>query len=115
QPISPLDRPSVACAPCPRAPPRPPMTFSSYMLDSPSIDRPFGVTQTLVQAQTVLHLEGRVGRLDRPEPAGRPRRPALLMGNGKGGRSGVSWRSLRSVRGFLRASGIVPASRRRGT
>ena len=58
---------------CPLCPcrPRPAMSFGSCMLDSPSLDRPFGILQTLVQAL-------------RPSPSARPRRPTLLMGNGKG-------------------------------
>src|SRR5262249_59821280 len=48
------------------------------------LDLPFGLAQTLDQAQTALHLEGRVGRLDRPSPAGRFGRPAPLTGMVRG-------------------------------
>src|SRR5260370_42522382 len=70
-PIRRLDRPSLPGGSCAHAAPPPPMSFGSFMLDSPSLDRPFGIRQTLVLAL-------------RPAPSARPRRPALLTGNGKG-------------------------------
>src|SRR5215472_6779543 len=65
------DRPSLPGGSCARAALSFPMSFGSYILDSPSLDRPFGIGQKLVPAL-------------RPSPAGRPCDPTLLLGNGKG-------------------------------
>src|SRR5260370_19869141 len=83
-PIRRLDRPSLPGGSCAHAAPPPPMSFGSFMLDSPSLDRPFGIRQTLVQAL-------------RTAPAARPRRATRLMGDGKGVAVGVlggPWRLL---------------------
>ena len=49
-PIRRLDRPSLPDGHCARAALRPAMSFGSFMLDSPPLDRPSGMCQTLVQA-----------------------------------------------------------------
>src|SRR5262245_17907930 len=72
------------------------------------LDLPFGLAQTLVQAQTALHLEGKVGRLNRPSPAGRLDRPALLTGMVRGTLSRIL-AGPAPFRRFLRASGTAPA------
>src|SRR5262249_55544394 len=71
-PIRRTDRPSVPGNPCARAAARLSMSFGSYMLAPPSLDRLFGIRQTVAQAV-------------RPAPSGRTRRPALLTGNGSSG------------------------------
>src|SRR5262249_55033685 len=70
-PIRRLDRPALPGDPCARAALRSSISFASDMLDSPFLGRPFGIRQTLAQAF-------------RPSPPARPRRPARLLGNGKG-------------------------------
>src|SRR6516162_3746361 len=71
-PIRCLGRPSRPDGPCARAAPSTPMSFVSYMLAPPSPDRLFGIRQTVFQAVW-------------PALSARPRRPALVMGNGTGG------------------------------
>src|SRR6516162_4304593 len=66
-PIRRPDRSSLPADRCARDALRPPMSFGWFMLDSPSLDCPFGICQNLVQA---LH----------PAPAWRPR----PLRNGKG-------------------------------
>src|SRR5262249_18748857 len=71
-PIRCLRRPSLPDSPCPRAAPSTPMSFVLYMRASPSLDRLFGIRQTVVQAAW-------------PALSARPGRPVLLTGNGTEG------------------------------